>query len=207
MAALGLGAGFALVTAAATTGLTTAIDTRIILAARTDPSAPLTALMRAASWLGAGPAIPLAVLIAMALRWRRGERTAWLYFGACLSGWALNIALKGLTHRPRPMGISPKLTAAGFYSYPSGHAMLAILVFGFGAFLFARTVRSPAVRYAVVGIATLITLLIGIARIYLGAHWPTDVLGGLLAGAGWAAACTVFAEHGAVVRVRAGAIG
>jgi undecaprenyl-diphosphatase len=196
IAALSLGAAFALLTLAATSGRSDSLDTQVILALGSGRSLKVVPIMAAASWLASGAvAIPFAVVLALVLGRRNGRRTGWLYAMTCLSGWALNILLKELTGRPRPLGISPKLTAAGFYSFPSGHAMLAVLVFGFGALLLVRTVRRTGARRAIIGVAATITLLVGVSRIYLGAHWPSDVLGGLLAGACWAATCVVAARR------------
>ncbi|MFI5214606.1 MAG: phosphatase PAP2 family protein, partial [Gemmatimonadales bacterium] len=100
-----------------------------------------------------------------------------------------------MTRRVRPDGISAKLTAAGFYSFPSGHAMLALLVFGFGSLLLARTIRRRDIRLATIGVGAIITLLVGLSRVYLGAHWPSDVLGAFVAGACWAAACGLAARR------------
>jgi membrane-associated phospholipid phosphatase len=172
------------------------VDTRVILALGAGRSVKLIPVMAAASWLASGMgAIPVAVLLAFVLYRRDGPRTAWMYVGTCLGGWALNLLLKELTHRTRPRGISPRLTAAGFYSFPSGHAMLAVLVFGFGGLLLVRTVHRMDARCGIIGVAATITLLASVSRIYLGAHWPTDVLGGLVAGACWAATCVVAARR------------
>jgi len=195
-AAIGLGAAFAIVTAAAASGWITGPDTRVIHALGAGRSPLLTFVLSSMSWLASGAgAIPAALVIAFVLGRRDGARTAWLYAAACLSGWALNLLLKELVHRTRPMGISPKLTDAGFYSFPSGHSMMAVLVFSFGAVLLARTVRRADVRRVVLGAAVVIPLLVGLARVYLGAHWPSDVLGAYLAGACWAATCVVLARR------------
>jgi undecaprenyl-diphosphatase len=196
MAALSLGAVFALLTVAVTSGLTRSMDTWIILGLRAGQSATLIPVMQASSWLASGTvAIPLALLLALVLAHRGGSHLAWLYTAACLSGWAMNILLKELTHRARPVGISPVLTDAGFYSFPSGHTMLAVLVFGLGALLLARTFRRRTVRAAIIGLSATIMALVGLSRIYLGAHWPSDVLGALVAGACWAATCVVATQR------------
>lgn len=84
--------------------------------------------------------------------------------------------------------MSPLLTAAGGYSYPSADAMLAVVIFGLGALLLTWSIRSVALRLAAIGLAGLFVIAAAIARVYLGAHWPTDVLGGVLAGV----ACSAF---------------
>ena len=194
VAALSLGASFAILTAVVNSGVTLGVDTRIILGMGAGRSPALIPVMRAASWVASGAgAIPLALLLAFVLARRGGRRLAWLYAATCLSGWALNILLKEMMQRVRPHGISSKLTDAGFYSFPSGHAMLALLVFGFGSYLLAQTVHHGGARRAIVAIGVIITLLVGLSRIYLGAHWPTDVLGALLAGGCWAATCDLAA--------------
>jgi undecaprenyl-diphosphatase len=185
--ALRLGAAYVVLAALVSAGLTRSADTWVILSLGSGRSAALIPVMQAASWLMGNGAIPLAVLVALVLRLRGGSRLAWLYSAACLSGWALNILLKELTRRDRPRGISPILTDAGFYSFPSGHTMLAVLVLGLGAVLLARTVHGRAARRTIIGLGAAITMLVGLSRIYLGAHWPSDVLGALVAGACWAA--------------------
>jgi len=154
-----------------------------VAALRTDP---LTGWAGVLSAVGGGAiAIPVALLVAWLL-YRRGDRI-WFrgYLVTVLSGWALNLILKEAFRRPRP-SVLPHLDGAGGFSYPSGHAMLAPLVFGLGAFLLAR--RAP--RW-VAALATLAGLVLAVAiagsRVYLAVHYPSDVIGALLAGTGWAA--------------------
>lgn len=146
----------------------------------------VTALMRALSTIGAGEvAIPIALVIIWALVRRRERAAARCYAVTTLSGWALNFGLKALFGRPRPATL-PHLDRAGGFSYPSGHAMLAPLVFGLGAFLLTRSL--PALPRRTIRLAAgLLAVLIALSRSWLAVHYPTDVLAALLAGTGWSA--------------------
>jgi undecaprenyl-diphosphatase len=144
-------------------------------------------VMRAATFVASGAgAIPIALLIAIWLAAHDRRPAATFYTVTCLGGWACNLLLKELIRHHRPIGISPKLTAAGWYSYPSGHEMLAVIVFGLGADLLTRSL-APRARAAVLGLAGVSMILVALSRVYLGAHWPSDVLGAALAGVAWSA--------------------
>jgi undecaprenyl-diphosphatase len=169
------------------TGQLTAADTRGILALRAYASPGVTAIMKVASLIGHGRvAIPVGLAILGSL-YALGRRTdAALYAIACLGGEVVLLVIKELVHQHRPVGISPKLTDAGFYSFPSGHTMLAVIIFGLGALLL--TGRAPWwARVLALTASAALVLLIGVSRIYLGAHWPSDVVGAVLAGTSWAA--------------------
>jgi undecaprenyl-diphosphatase len=166
-----------------------------ILAIRTFASPGITAVMIAASSIAHGKlSTPLALLLA-ALIWRfNGRDDAILYTAACLIGEVLYITLKEVIRQHRPVGISPKLTDAGGFGFPSGHAMMAVVIFGLGAVLVTRR-ASRGVRVGAVLAAALLICLVGISRIYLGAHWPSDVIGALFAGVAWSAACLIWEER------------
>jgi undecaprenyl-diphosphatase len=144
-----------------------------------------TMLMRAASWLGDGQAeVPLLLLVA-GLLWRSGRGTsAWRYLAFAVSGEAFWALTKLLFHRPRPM-IVTRLGEAGWYSYPSGHAMLAPVIWSVGLILLAELVASRAAKMSLWTLAVAIPIAIAVARVYLGVHYPTDVLAGLVLGVGW----------------------
>jgi undecaprenyl-diphosphatase len=176
---------FAILVVLVMTGQLTAIDTRGILAVRAYASPQTTRIMLIASAIAHGRiAIPLALVIALALYAMQRRAAAALYVVACISGEVLMLVLKELVHHHRPVGISPKLTDAGWFSFPSGHAMLAVIIFGLGAFLL--TASSPATaRVVAVTVAALFVILVAVSRVYLGAHWPSDVVGAIVAGLGW----------------------
>jgi undecaprenyl-diphosphatase len=170
-------------------GRLTAVDTQGILALRADASPALTQVMVAASAIAHGRvAIPIA-LVAAALIYRLdGRASAVLYVVACATGEGVLLLCKAIVHHPRPVGISPKLTDAGYYSFPSGHAMLAVIIFGLGTWLLTQ--RAPRlVQILAMSAAIGFILLVGMSRVYLGAHWPSDVVGAFIGGSGWTAFC------------------
>ena len=167
-------------------GALTSWDQRIMLAMAAQRSAVVAGWMGVLSAIGQGAfAIPAGIAVFLVLLIRRWRRAALCYGVTVLSGWGLNALLKEGFRRHRP-GVVPHLDGAGWYSYPSGHAMLTPLVFGLGAFLLTRG-STPAVRRVVRGAAMLLCLSIAWSRVYLGVHYPSDVIGALLAGTGWSA--------------------
>jgi undecaprenyl-diphosphatase len=103
-------------------------------------------------------------------------------------GQLLLSLLKLAVDRPRPEIVS-HLVEVLTLSFPSGHAMGAALTYGTLAALACRFAPGRASRICLWAVAVLATLLVGISRVYLGVHWPSDVLAGWCAGAAWAAAC------------------
>lgn len=135
----------------------------------------------------------LAALVAVGLLWRK----QWLYLtmGAVtvFGGMLLNSVLKALIARPRPFFIDPVMVEV-FYSFPSGHAMTAMVAYGFGAYLLWQVVKPSWLRAVVLFGATLMIVLVGISRLYLGVHYFSDVIGGFLAGGVWLLLCISVIE-------------
>jgi undecaprenyl-diphosphatase len=129
--------------------------------------------------------IILTVLVTLAFYQRRLEAAGML---VCLGGAAsLNLLLKHLFERSRPE-LFRVVEAAGF-SFPSGHAMVSLCVYGMLAFLIARYSQRWRWRLAVCTLAVALVAAIGVSRVYLGVHYPTDVVAGYTAGATWLAFC------------------
>jgi undecaprenyl-diphosphatase len=99
---------------------------------------------------------------------------------------------KHLIGRSRPE-VSYALVVSQGFSYPSGHAVASSAIYLTAGILLSRSLNSRRKRWAVMGIAIALVVLIGLTRIYLGVHYPSDVVGGLLLGAAWA----LFLEAGA----------
>lgn len=122
----------------------------------------------------------------------RKRSTAFLLGGAVVTGTLLSTVLKTTFARPRPelTGVVKIFT----YSFPSGHALVSAVTFlTIGAVLAASAERS-SLRLFYVGLAISLTLLVGATRVYLGVHYPTDVIGGWSLGAAWALACFMLAK-------------
>jgi undecaprenyl-diphosphatase len=157
----------------------------------------LTRLFRAVTVLGNYPtAVVLVVLVALillALHRRRigGVRPAdpFLWVSVTSTGWLLNRMLKLRFQRQRPPDLHWLIEERGF-SFPSGHSAFAGVFFGMLAILIARaSPHRPAWLRGVGVLACLVlAVLVAASRVWLGVHYPTDVIGGLLLGSGWAIA-------------------
>ena len=139
--------------------------------------------------------IPLALLLVLGLVLRKRKVEAWWYAAAALSGWALSGLAKLAVQRPRPHVIPRLMHGGGWFSYPSGHSMLAPIIFGLGIIVWAAPWPSPGLRRAALVVAALFALGIGFSRVYLGVHYPSDVLGGLLLGTAWSALALLWWER------------
>jgi len=117
-------------------------------------------------------------------------RTALFILAATAGGGLLGSLLKLVYARPRPT-LVPHLADVTSASFPSGHATDSAIVYLTLAALLARTVETRALRLYIIGAAIGLTLLIGSSRVYLGVHWPSDVVAGWTFGAAWAFACSV----------------
>jgi len=110
------------------------------------------------------------------------------------SGELLNSAMKALFMRPRPT-IVPHLRPVFETSFPSGHAMdSAIIYLTLGAMLM-RITQGRLTKIYCLTLAVLLTFLVGLSRVYLGVHYPTDVIGGWIIGFMWASICWLVAQR------------
>ncbi|HEX8372771.1 MAG TPA: phosphatase PAP2 family protein [Chthoniobacterales bacterium] len=112
-------------------------------------------------------------------------RLALLLVIAIASGMILSDLLKAGFDRPRP-DLVPHGSYVTSRSFPSGHAMMSAVVYLTLGLLLARTQRKDRVRVYLVSLSVFVTIMVGISRVYLGVHWPTDVLAGWSIGAAWA---------------------
>ena len=133
------------------------------------------------------------VLVAVALLVRRSWLTLVAWLVAVLGGETLNLLLKDLFARPRPSFEHP-LVVETSYSFPSGQAMESLVVYGMLAYFAVLTSRSQRMRVVSVCGAAVVVALIGFSRVYLGAHYVSDVVGGFAAGGAWLSAVITSRE-------------
>lgn len=142
------------------------------------------------SQLGSPAAMAFLAVAGAAVLWRQRRRTLVMgWIAAFAGGGVLDAVLKSVVHRDRP-AYGTGVLVGHSYSFPSGHAMGSLIGYGMLAFVLARHwhPRAPWRRVAA-GAAALLVLAVGVSRLYLGVHYPSDVLGGWAAGAAWLAAC------------------
>ncbi len=182
-------------------GDTLRFDRWLLLALRApgDPGDPLgpagvEEMFRDFTALGGIGVLSLLTLASFGYLWLQGlRRVALFLLLAIAGGLLLSLALKSGFERPRPELVSH---GAMVYtsSFPSGHSMLSAVVYLTGGALLAMVHSARRVRIYLIGCSVLATLLVGVSRVYLGVHWPSDVLAGWAAGAAWAAACWLAAQ-------------
>jgi membrane-associated phospholipid phosphatase len=147
----------------------------------------LTRLMQVFSFLGSVAAVTAMCLaaICVSLYFRR-TRTAALLAITMLGVAALDVALKLAFHRPRPVTFFGPTPSS--YSFPSGHALGSLCFYGILAAILAARLRGRGAKFCVWMAAVVLVGMIGFSRIYLGVHYPSDVIAGYCAGAVWVGA-------------------
>ncbi len=174
-------------------------DESVLLALRTsDPADPIgprwvEAWIVDISALGGFAVLTLVTLLAVGYQLVLKRRSgAVLVLAATLGGTAISEGLKIGFARPRPDLVAHVVETTSM-SFPSGHAMLSAVTYLTLGALIARTQERRRLRGYVLGAAIVVTLIIGASRVYLGVHWPTDVLAGWCLGAAWALVCWTVA--------------
>jgi len=183
-------------------GDTATVDTRILRAFRKadDPSRPIGPEWVENSLLDltalGGPTVLGLMVVSVAgfLLLQTRYHSALVVLATAASGEIANMAMKNMFLRPRPT-IVPHLRDVSSTSFPSGHAMeSAIIYLTLGAMLMRLAERRLTKIYCI-SMAVFMTLLVGISRVYLGVHYPTDVVAGWMFGFFWASLCWIVARR------------
>lgn len=196
LAVLAFAIGFVFVADNVTQGDTRDFDEQVVRALRRadDPARPIgPAWLRAGALditaLGSPTVLGLVVLAVTGYLLIHGlYRTGAFVFVASCGGWVLNWLLKQAFDRPRP-DVVPHLREVMSSSFPSGHALTSAAVFLTLGTLLMRLAKGRIAKFYCIALAMLATLLVGSTRVYLGVHYPTDVLAGWLIGLSWALLC------------------
>lgn len=160
-----------------------ALDLSLAPAIRADAAGAFGALLHILNTLGEVPVWGALTVLAGVILWlTRGFEDGLLLVGGWLSGEAAAFVVKHVVNRPRPAGseVADLIPTA---SFPSGHIVRCSVTLGLLVALLAW--RTPARRWPAVVIVTIYLLVLGVARVASGEHWPTDVIGGYLLGGLW----------------------
>jgi len=171
---------------------TRVFDTEILLALKRLHTPVLDQIMIGLTFLGE-PKLLLVISLALGafllVRHHRSEALTIAIAG--VGAVSLNALLKLLFARARPQ-LWERVVDVRFYSFPSGHSMISMVMYGLlGYFLISRY---PQWRWLIATLTLLLVIGIGFSRLYLGVHWPTDVIAGYTAGIVWLIACILSLE-------------
>lgn len=183
-------------------GDTRHLDERILRALRAagDPADPVgphwvEGAVRDLTALGSNVVLFIfTTAVAVFLAARRQTHALALVVVSTGGGFLLAQALKLAFSRPRP-DLVPHLAYVSSSSFPSGHAMFSAVVYLTLGVLLAQLVKERALKAYFLGVACFLTFVVGLSRVYLGVHYPTDVLAGWAAGLAWALVCWMAASH------------
>ena len=185
-----------------TDGDTQAFDTRILQALRdpADPAKPIGPAWLEGSMIDltaiGGPTVLglTVVIVAGFLVLQTRYRTALVVAITSFSAELLSNVMKHAFNRPRP-SVVPHLREVFSSSFPSGHAMESAIVYLTLGAILMRAAESRITKIYIFATVVLLTSLVGISRVYLGVHYPTDVIGGWIIGFMWASICWLVAQR------------
>ncbi len=182
-------------------GETHSLDNEILLLLRNpeDPSLTLGSerlqyIIRDITSLGSSTLLTLITLfVVLYLALKKEIRSIVFVLSAVIGGGLLVQILKFLFARPRPE-IVPQLVSEVTMSFPSGHSAMSAVVYLSLAVLISRIENSRKTRVFLISSALIISFIVGLSRVYLGVHYPTDVLAGWMIGLFWALLCWFIAS-------------
>jgi len=193
---------FAMLTGEMLEGETIGFDRHVLLLFRNpadlaDPLGPqsLEILVRDATALGGVLVLSLMCIFVCIYLWLCRQRKLAIFLAISVSvGSLLNTVLKWIIVRPRP-DIVPHATDAALSSFPSGHAMMSTVVYLTLGALLSLSTDDRRIKFYILFWSIFLPLIVGISRLYLGVHWPTDIIAGWIAGATWSLLCLGIYHH------------
>ncbi|HEX6908806.1 MAG TPA: phosphatase PAP2 family protein [Longimicrobium sp.] len=196
-------AAFAQLAEAVVEGQTEAFDNAILRFMGENGAPWLDTLVLEVTALGARMVVYMVVLIASAFLWQsRHHYSAAMLWVAVIGSGLINSVLKVSFNRARPDVFPWRTQHVGVASFPSGHAMTSIVVYGTLAFLIARLAPTRMLKRLTWGLAVFVVVIVGLSRLYLGVHYPSDVLAGFVIGGAWAVICALGMEAVRYFRTR-----
>lgn len=132
----------------------------------------------------------LVLFLLVLQKWQTG---LWLGLSVAVGAGGLNAIIKNIYQRPRPDQIE-HLVEQGGYSFPSGHSMASLILYGSILFLFLKITKNRQLKWLLGFIMTVLIVAVGLSRIYLGVHYPSDVIAGFSLGLSWL--CMTIAIYG-----------
>ena len=191
---------FIAIALAVRSGMTNGFDRSILLSMRHSGdlspkgSIEFQEMARDVTALGGTLVLSLVTIATAVFLWLDGKGRMGAFVGiSVLLGSVLSTLLKDLFQRARPE-LVPHGMHVSNASFPSGHSMLSAVTYLTLAALLARSHERRRLKVYFVVVAVVLMVLVGLSRLYLGVHWPTDVLGGWTAGSVWAIACWMVAR-------------
>ena len=161
------------------------------------PTGPLwlTEFMTDITALGGGSVLTIISIFVLAfLGLQKHHDAFWLLLAAIIGGTLISFWLKEIYGRERP-DLAFRLVTVSAFSFPSGHSMMSAILYLTQAAIVARFQRAWKIRILILSAALFLTLTIGFSRVYLGVHYPTDVIGGWTIGLAWASLCWCIAWY------------
>lgn len=169
-----------------------AFDTTLLLWLHQFSNPMLDRVMLTVTELGNPRVVVPVAFVSFAILWlQRYKHEAKIFAIACLGGAILNTGMKLAFSKPRPELWHRLITETSF-SFPSGHALGSMVLYGFLAYLLA--IHYPKFSWIIYALAALAIMTIGFSRLYLGVHWPTDVLAGYGIGFLWLRVCLLMLQ-------------
>jgi undecaprenyl-diphosphatase len=186
---------FAMLAREVMAGRTQVLDESVLRWMEASGSPAVDSFMLEVTALGARLVVWMVVMVATAfLLLHRHRWSAALLWISMLGAGLINMTMKEFFDRPRPDVFPWRTPHVGNASFPSGHAMTSIVVYGTLGYLLGRLMPTRGTRVFTYALAALVILLVGGSRLYLGVHYPSDVLGGFATGAAWAFTCGLGME-------------